>query len=88
MSDLNSIRFNTFMCKRLELKDDLEIKNYVETLRTVSAFALSANKMVKCSGIVNEMLAILHKSAVKNNDAYALGLCEKLAADLLEELEK
>lgn len=84
MSDLRTIHFNTFLLKRIDLKDDLEVNDFEKNLRTLAILMQASHSMILMSNIINEMLGILHKSAKINNDNQALMEVEILCAKALQ----
>lgn len=84
MSDLSTIQFNTFLIKRIELKDDLEVADFAKNLKTLVILMQTSHNLISMSNLVNEMLRILHKSAKRNNDNQALMEVEILSAKALE----
>lgn len=85
MSDLSTMCFRTLLHKREESTEWLKVRGYLDKIHTLFMLMRTTQAAISTRAQIDEMLSILHASAVKNNDFEAIGKCEVLSRQLCED---
>lgn len=88
MSDLSTIHFRSFLAHREEVAKDLEVSEFWKKLEHIATLFMALRKIILVRGCVDEMLKVLHESAVKNNDFEAIGKVEIICKQMKEKLDE
>jgi hypothetical protein len=87
MTDIKSIHFRSFLIKREEVRQDQKIQEYHDKIQVLGTLLVSLSKISLVGASVDEMLKLLHASAVKNNDLETLIQCELICKNMNEQLK-
>jgi hypothetical protein len=85
MSDLTTMNFRSLLIKRKESTEWLKVRGYIEKIHTLFMLLRTTQAAIETRAQIDEMLSILHASAVKNGDLEALGKCEIISKQLCTE---
>jgi len=87
MSDFSKIHFNSLMTKRIEAQQDQQIKDFKVHVNSLITLLSASKLLMSTSEKMNQVLRVLHDSAMFNKDFEAIAMTEVLCKQILESMK-